>query len=398
MRYLTGGESHGPCLTAIVEGMPAGLNLSSGYINRQLHRRQQGYGRGGRMKLESDQVNFLSGLRFGQTTGSPLSLQIVNRDADNWKQTMAAEGEPGPEVKAVNSPRPGHADYAGGIKYGRHDLRDVLERSSARETAIRVAVGSVARCLLEEMNIHVYSHVISIGNAGASECFCNSQANDNNEESDSKIKINDPEVYSHVENSPLRCINPQDEEKMKEEIDSAREKGDTVGGVWEIMVTGVPVGLGSHVQSDRKLDGMLAGALMSLQGVKGVEIGWGFQAAKNPGSQVHDPFNFDPDTGEVSRPTNRAGGIEGGISNGQPLIIKVAMKPIPTLLNPLPSIDLATGQESLAAVERSDVCAVPAASVVSEAIVAWELAVAMREKFGGDSMEEMLHNYKSRRV
>ena len=385
MRYLTGGESHGPCLTAIIEGLPSGLNINSSYINNQLVRRQQGYGRGGRMKVESDQVEFLAGLRFNQTTGSPLVMQVKNKDAENWNSIMAAEGDEPEGLDRVTSPRPGHADYAGGVKYKRKDLRDILERSSARETAMRVVVGSVARRLLEELGIHIYSHVIGIGSVYLTEEYNYDQI---------QSEILEPHNYEQVEKSPLRCLESQTEEKMKEEIDVAKQEGDTLGGVWEILVTGLPVGLGSHSHSDRKLDGRLAGALMSLQGIKGVEIGLGFQAAQEPGSKVHDAFYLNAETGMPYRSSNRAGGLEGGITNGETLVLRAAMKPIPTLLNPLPSVDLVTGKESKAAVERSDVCAVPAASVVGEAIAAWELALAVREKFGGDSLSEMIANYQ----
>ncbi len=387
MRYLSGGESHGLCLTAIIEGVPAGLNLDAEYINTQLKRRQQGYGRGGRMQIESDRVEFISGLRFNETIGSPLTLQIKNRDAENWRETMAPEGEKPARVEPVTSPRPGHADYAGGVKYGRKDLRDVLERSSARETAIRVAVGSVARRILEKMDIHVFSHVVSIGGIG-------DETGKDNE--GGQMRVTEPQVYAKIESSPLRCADAEKEKEMIGAIDRAKEEGDTLGGVFEIIVTGVPPGLGSHVQADRKLDGRLAGGLMSLQGIKGVEIGLGCRAAAERGSKVHDPFYYT-DSGEVARSTNRAGGIEGGISNGEPLVVRAAMKPIPTLATPLPSVDLATGEKSDAAVERADVCAVPAASVVGEAIVAWELAVAFREKIAGDTLEEMKTFYRAYR-
>jgi chorismate synthase len=386
MRYLSGGESHGPCLTAVIEGLPAGLPLTADYINHQLKRRQQGYGRGGRMKIESDRVEFLSGIRFGETLGSPVTIMIKNRDAGNWSEIMASEGEKPQGLEKLSCPRPGHADYAGGVKYMRSDFRDILERSSARETAARVAAGSAARRLLEEIGVSVYSRVVSIGSIA-----CASDELDYNHVG----FITDTCAYEKIEASPLRCGDPDAEARMRAEIDSAAEKGDTLGGVFEIIVTGVPPGLGSHVQWDRKLDGRIAGALMSLQGIKGVEIGAGFGAASLPGSEVHDAFCFLP-SGETGRASNRAGGIEGGISNGSPIMARAAMKPIPTLMNPLPSIDFSTAKEAMAAVERSDVCAVPAASVTAEAIVAWELASAVLDKFSRDSMLELkasLHSY-----
>jgi len=375
LRYLSGGESHGSCLTGIIEGLPSGLYLTSEYINHHLGRRQQGYGRGGRMKIEQDRVEFLSGVRFKRTLGSPLTLKIENRDSSNWGKIMSPEGERSQEVEKVTLPRPGHADLPGGIKYWRQDLRDVLERASARETAMRVAVGSVARRLLEELDIDLFAHVVSIGEVTAS-----------NEGTPWSI------LKERRDASSLFCADPRAESYMREAIDSARRGNDTLGGVFEVRVAGIPPGLGSHVHWDRKLDGRLAGALMSLQGIKGVEVGLGFEASSRRGSRVHDPFYYSSTRG-IYRATNRAGGIEGGMSNGEPLVLRVAMKPIPTLLSPLPSVDLATLQEAEAAVERSDVCAVPAASVAGEAIVAWELALAIKEKFAGDSLDELLSSY-----
>ncbi len=385
MRYLTSGESHGLCLTAIIEGLPAGLTLSSEYINSHLKRRQQGYGRGGRMKLESDSVQFLSGLRFNETLGSPLTLRIDNRDAINWTDIMAPEGEPPHQTRKVTAPRPGHADYAGAIKYLRNDFRDILERSSARETAIRVAVGTVARTLLETLGISIYSHVVSIGPV-TSEKPCSFENN--------HPEISKPEIYEKIEKSALRCSSAGVEEAMKTAIDEARERGDTLGGIFEVIAIGLPPGLGSHVHWDRRLDGRIAGALMSLQGIKGVEIGLGFLTGVKPGSGVHDPFTLNSN-GRIARPTNKAGGIEGGITNGEPLIIRAAMKPIPTLMKPLQSIDFATGKVARAAVERSDICAVPAASVVGESIIAWELATALLEKFARDNMTELKESYST---
>ncbi|MGB4617667.1 MAG: chorismate synthase, partial [Dethiobacteria bacterium] len=365
MRYLGGGESHGPSLTAIVEGLPAGLELSAEQINRHLARRQRGFGRGERMKLEQDRVRFLSGLRFNRTLGSPLTLQICNRDWENWSRVMAPEGERPAEAAALTCPRPGHADLAGAMKYGERDLRPILERASARETALRVAVGSVARVLLEHFGFAFYSRVLSIGPVKAAE------------EDEGWI-----DRYRQVEDSPVRCSDPRAEAAMMEAIREARERGDTLGGVFEVVVTGVIPGLGSHVHWDRRLDGRLAGALMSIQAVKGVEIGIGFAGAGIPGSQAHDPLVYRSGKG-VERPSNRAGGLEGGITNGQPVVLRAAMKPLPTLGKPLPSVDLRDGSPAPAARERSDVCAVPAAAVVAEAVIAWELAVAFREKFPG---------------
>lgn len=371
MRYLSGGESHGPCLTAIIEGLPAGLELFSKDINHQLQRRQQGYGRGGRMAIEQDSVKLLSGLRFNKTLGSPLTMQIENRDWENWKERMAAEG-PRPEGEmALTRPRPGHADLAGGLKYNHDDLRHVLERSSARETAARVAVGSVGRLLLEKFGFCIFSHVVRVGSVTA-------------EVDPSQL----PVLCAEVEKSPLRCADPEAELKMIEEIEKARQKGDTLGGVIEVIVTGVAPGLGSYVHPDRRLDGRLAGALMSIQAIKGVEIGAGFAAACGFGSDLHDAI-VKNEKGLTVRATNRAGGIEGGMSNGEPLLVRVAMKPIPTLLKPLPSIDWHTGEAAPGATERSDLCAVPAAAVVAEAVVAWELAVSFREKFSGDHIDEV---------
>ncbi len=370
MRFLTGGESHGPCLTGIIEGLPAGLELDSRAINKQLERRQQGYGRGGRMSIEKDRVEFLSGLRFNRTTGSPLTMQIKNRDWENWHRVMAPEGSPPPEMKTLTRPRPGHADLAGALKYNHRDMRQVLERSSARETAMRVAVGTVGRVLMEKFGVKFFSHVTRIGSAISPV---------------GPEKL--PELAGRVEESSLRCADPGADKAMRKEIDQAGKGGDTLGGVIELVISGVPPGLGSYAHWDRRLDGRLAGALMSIQGIKGVEIGAGFSSACWPGSRLHDPVAVDPEKG-ISRTTNRAGGIEGGISNGENILIRLAMKPIPTLDSPLSSVDLETGLEAPGAVERSDVCAVPSAAVVAEAVAAWELAAAFREKFSGDFIEE----------
>lgn len=382
MRYLCAGESHGPCLTAIIEGLPSGLELYAKDLNRQLQRRQQGYGRGARMSIEEDRILIMSGLRFNRLIGSPLTLQIKNRDWVNWQQIMAPEGDKPSDVTPLTRPRPGHADLAGGLKYDHTDLRLVLERSSARETAIRVAVGSVARILLGRYGIGIYSHVLSIGTK---------RANIRAEEVPGKAGL--------IEKSPLRCACPETEKAMLEEIMKAKEAGDTLGGIFEVIVTGIPPGLGSHVHYDRRLDGRISGALMSIQAVKGLEIGAGFAGAALPGSQHHDPIVIEAEKG-IGRSANRAGGLEGGVSNGQPLLLRAAMKPIPTLARPLPSVDLKDGLVSEGAIERSDTCAVPAAAVVAEAVVAWEVAVAFREKFAGDFIEEVdaAFNYYMQKV
>ncbi|MFY9114421.1 MAG: chorismate synthase [Dethiobacteria bacterium] len=386
MRYLSGGESHGLCLVAIIEGLPAGLAITSEYINAHLRRRQHGYGRGERMKIESDRVEFLSGLRFNETIGSPLTLKIDNRDAANWEKTMISEGRKPRELKTMTSPRPGHADFAGGLKYLRRDFRDILERSSARETALKVAVGSVARRILEELGMNIYSHVISIGDIASNQSLSG--------QDDNQVRIAETEIYAGIESSPLRCADRAAEKKIMAMIDNAQEAGDTLGGVFEIIVVGVPPGLGSYAHWDRRLDARVAGALMSLQGVKGVEVGAGFQTAARRGSSVHDPFYYS-DSGKVCRSTNRAGGIEGGISNGEPLIFRAALKPISTLMSPLQSIDFSTGKEAHAAIERSDICAVPAASVVGEAIVAWEMASILLDTFSRDTVKELQASYRA---
>ncbi len=377
MRFLSAGESHGPCLTGIIEGLPAGLEIAGEKINNQLKRRQHGYGRGGRMSIEKDEVIFLSGLRFNRTIGSPITLQIKNRDWENWQEVMAPEGIISSEIKTVTRPRPGHADLAGGLKYNHQDLRLVLERSSARETAMRVAVGTIGRILIEHFNLRIFSHVAAIGAVS------------------SPVSPEDlPALFKRIENSPLRCADAQAEKAMSGEIDRAKAEGDTLGGLIELVITDVPPGLGSHVHWDRRLDGRLGGALFSIQGIKGVEIGTGFASAREHGSKVHDPLTVNHEKG-ICRHSNRAGGIEGGITNGEQLIIRLAMKPIPTLASPLPSVDLKTGQDAPGAIERSDICAVPSAAVVAEAVAAWELAVAFLEKFGGDFMEEVERSFQA---
>lgn len=370
LRFLTAGESHGPCLTAILEGIPAGLRLRRDAIDRDLARRQQGYGRGGRMRIERDQAEILSGVRFGETLGGPITLSVRNRDWENWTDRMAAFGEPSGEK--VTAARPGHADLAGLQKYARQDVRDILERSSARETTMRVAVGAVCKEFLRACGVEVVSQVTAIGGAAVDE-----------------TKLDRSAIGTAENGSELNCYDATAEEEMKKRIREAKEKGDTLGGVFEVMVRNVPVGLGSHIQWDRRLDARLAGAMMSIQAIKGVEIGAGFRCAELPGSQIHDEMYLDGE-GRVYRKTNRAGGLEGGMSNGEEILIRAAMKPIPTLMQPLHSIDVESKQEVLACKERSDTCAVSAASVVGEAMTAFVMAQAMVEKFGGDSMRDVL--------
>ncbi len=383
LRHLTAGESHGQGLIGILEGMPSGLEISEDYIAHQLWRRQQGYGRGRRMKIESDRAKILSGVRFGKTLGGPIALLIENKDWENWTERMSVEGS-GENVTPVQIPRPGHADLAGSIKYGHVDIRNVLERSSARETATRVSIGTVARKLLEEFGIEIKSHVTCIGGVEGDRLSIEALKELSNEK---------------IDKSPVRCVDPEIEKKMIEKIDEAKNAGDSAGGIFEVVVTGLPVGLGSHVHWDRKLDGRLAQALMSIQAMKGVEIGLGFDCARRKGSQVHDEIAYG-DGGTTTakgyyRKSNNAGGLEGGMTNGEPLIVRVAKKPISTLMRPLESVNMETKEKVLAHVERSDVCAVPAASVIGEAVVAFVLADAFLEKFGGDSMQEVRHNYEA---
>lgn len=377
LRYLTAGESHGPALVSVIEGLPAGLALTAAQINKQLARRQSGYGRGGRMKIETDQVNFLSGVRGGITLGSPVALIIENKDWANWRQVMSPEQEALVDKRVVTRPRPGHADLAGALKYGHRDIRNVLERSSARETAARVAVGTIARLLLAELGMDIMGHVLQIGPVVAA-----------------VGQQNPAELNKAIASSRLLCADPEAEQAMVAAIDEARLEGDSLGGVFEIRVGGVPPGLGSYVHWDRKLDARLAAALMSIQAVKGVEIGLGFAAGTRVGSQVQDEIFYEKDRGFYRR-TNRAGGIEGGMSNGEEIVLRGAMKPIPTLYSPLQSVDLVSKEPFAASVERSDVCAVPAACVVGEAVTAWELACACMEKFGADSMDELRRHVKS---
>lgn len=390
LQFLTAGESHGPCLTAIVEGFPAGLVVDVEAINRDLARRQSGYGRGGRMKIERDRVEILGGVLAGRTTGAPVSLLIENRDWPNWRDRWAAG-----DLPKLTVPRPGHADYAGMVKYGLDDARPVLERASARETAARVAVGALAKLLLAVFDIAVGSYVVEIGEVAAT-----------------IPDLPPEELWALAEASDVRCPDDEAARRMRAAIDAARGAGDSLGGLFVVVVPGVPVGLGSHVHWERRLDARLAAAVMSIPAIKGVEIGPAFENARKPGTQVHDelvvstvePFErisesankristLQPEARNlqsVARTSNRAGGIEGGMSNGQPIVVRAAMKPIPTTLTPLRSVDLATGEPAETQYQRSDVCAVPAASVVGEAMVAWVLADALLEKLGGDSLAEM---------
>ena len=383
LRYLTAGESHGPQLTAVVEGLPAGLAVSAEAINVDLARRQGGYGRGGRMKIETDQVEILSGVRWGSTLGSPVTLCVRNRDWVNWQDKMSVDPAYRDDSIKVTRPRPGHADLSGAIKYGHDDVRNVLERSSARETAARVAVGSLAKLLLSDFGITVSGFVAEIGGIAAN-----------------RPDVSLAGLRELAASSELYTYDPSAEIRMKSLIDRMKQDGDTVGGIVEVIVSGVPVGLGSYVQWDRKLDGRLAMALMSIQAIKGVEVGVGFDAARKPGSLVHDEIYYDsgrPAGGACGfcRTSNRAGGIEGGMSNGEDIVVRAAMKPIPTLYRPLKSVDIVTREQIEATVERSDVCAVPAAAVVAEAVVAVEIANAFLEKFGGDSLSEIRRSYDS---
>lgn len=388
--YITAGESHGPRVTAVIKSLPAGLRVEVEKINEQLYRRQQGYGRGGRMKIESDQVIINSGLRHKQSLGTPLSMTIENKDWQNWIEAMAPDKERSDEVEALTNPRPGHADLPGALKYNHRDLRNVLERASARETAARTAVGAVAKQFLSEFNLNVYSHVVQIGSL-ESESWTDLKAKDPERfENENAVK----EYFSSLDETPLRCGDSSKTEAMKDLIDSWRENGDSVGGVFEIVVTGVPVGLGSHVHWDLKLESKLAAQLMGIQAIKGVEIGSGFKGAGLPGSKAHDEIFYDLKQG-FHRSSNQAGGIEGGMSNGEELIIRLAMKPIPTLAQALHSADIISKKETTAAKERSDVCAVPAASIVGEAVTAIVLAQSAADKFGGDSMLEIKRNYKN---
>lgn len=366
LRYLTAGESHGIGLVGILEGLPSGLKIDVDFINAQLKRRQLGYGRGPRMQIEEDKVKILGGLRKGRTMGSPLAVYIENKD---YKID---------ELHKVNSPRPGHADLAGYLKYDAGDIRDVLERASARETAVRTALGALAKLFLREFGIEICSHVVELGGVSI-------------ETDGARIKIQD--VFIEAEKSPVRCVSKDAQKKMIAKIEEAIRLKDTIGGTFEVISIGVPCGLGSYVQWDRRLDARLASVVMSIPGVKGVEIGLGFRMEGLFGSQVHDPIYYKKPMG-FYRKTNRCGGIEGGISNGEPIILRGVMKPIATLMSPLASVDVSTKKPNRAAVERADVCVVPSAGVVAEAVVSLELACAFIEKFGGDSLKDIKNAYK----
>jgi len=379
-RFLTGGESHGKGCVAIAEGMVADLPLEEGYINKELKRRQQGYGRGPRMKIEDDKVEIIAGVRYGLTTGGPIALFIINRDWQNWQRELSVSPVD-KEVEPVTCPRPGHADLAGVTKYGLKDIRPVMERASARETAARVAVGAVARGFLEELGISIHSHTTAIGR--------------HHWEQGETSSID----WQQVEASPVHCAHAKLEKAMMTAIDEAKADGDTLGGVFEVIAAGIPIGLGSHVSWDRRLDGRIGGAIMSINAVKGVEIGAGFPLTVLKGSEAHDVIEPGPRSKAKGLPwqhaTNRAGGIEGGISNGEDIIVRAAVKPIATLASPLPSVDLRSGEKAKAHYERSDICVVPAAGVIAEAMLAIVLADTCLEKFGGDNLKETLANYRN---
>ena len=379
LRFWTAGESHGEALVAWVSGIPAGLKIDQAYVDRELWRRQQGYGRGGRQKIEQDSAHIVSGVRHGQTIGSPISLLIENKDWKNWQESLpVGEGDPA-KHKAVASPRPGHADLAGALKFNFPEARYVLERASARESAARVAVGAMAKLFLRELGVEVLSHVLSVGGAGVGDAEIGWE------------KISELSRRSEV---LLNCADPQAEQAMKAEIDNALKTGDSAGGIFEVVAHRVPPGLGSYVNWDERLDTLLAAAVMSLQAVKAVEIGSGVAAASMPGSAVQDPIGYDRSKHRFLRRSNRAGGIEGGVSNGEDIIVRGYLKPISTLRRPLESVDFQSREPVKAAYERSDVCVVPAAGVAGEAMVALTVARAAREKFGGDSMEEVLRNFR----
>jgi len=379
LRFETAGESHGPCLVAVVTGLPAGVPVSLAAMRRELWRRQQGYGRGGRMKIETDEAEIVSGVRHSRTTGAPIALLIRNRDWQNWSTALPVEDSEGAQdlKRPVTRPRPGHADLAGALKYNLHDARYILERASARETTARVAAGSLAKAFLGEFGIGVLSHVVAVGSVRL----------------ERSASWDEVESLSRRTEVLLNCVDPSAEAAMKELVDEAYRTGDTVGGVFEVIAHQVPPGLGSHISWDSRLDGRLAQAVVSIQAVKGVEIGEAALAAASPGSAVQDVIQYDAEGRRFIRGSNRAGGIEGGITNGEDIVIRGYLKPISTLRRPLESVDLVTKESSKAAYERSDVCVVPAAGVVAEAMVALVLAQAMLEKFGGDSLEETRRNY-----
>ena len=384
LRFTTAGESHGQALVSILEGMPAGLPLLSADVDVELARRQQGYGRGRRMQIEKDAVEFLSGVRAGETIGSPIAMLIRNRDWKNWEEIMspAPDAEPGtPRKRAVTRVRPGHADLTGLLKYDRDDARDILERASARETTARVAAAAICRRFLREFGVCIGSHVAHLGGIDAR-----------------RPEQMPTDINAAADESPLRTLDAEAEKRMIEKIDEIKRAGNTLGGICEVVVDGLPVGLGSHVSWDRKLDGRIGAAILSIPAVKGVEIGMGFQSSRVTGAEVHDEIEMAPGsvrTGNVRRRTNRAGGLEGGMTTGEPLVVRVAMKPISTLMRPLATVDVASGQAAAAVAERSDVTAVPAMGVIAEAMLAFVLADAFLEKFGGDSLGETRRNHES---
>jgi chorismate synthase len=384
MRYLTAGESHGPQLTTIIEGLPAGMPLLAEDINQELARRQKGHGRGRRMQIEKDTVQIASGVRHGLTLGSPVALVVENNDWKHWTKIMGQEPielNEGEDVKRkITRPRPGHADLNGGIKYGHRDLRNVLERSSARETTVRVAAGSVAKKLLSLLGIEVASHVVEIGGIKS--------------EVQKYESINS--LKEITENSPVRCLDPLAEKQMMKAIDEAKENGDSIGGIVEVIVEGMPAGVGSYVHYDRKLDAKIAAAMVSINAFKGVEFGIGFEAARKPGSEVHDEISWNEKDGYI-RESNRLGGFEGGMTTGMPIVVRGVMKPIPTLYKPLQSVDIDSKEPFSASIERSDSCAVPAAAVVAENVVAWEVASAIVDQFYSDRLETLLETVEKQR-
>ena len=380
LRFTTAGESHGPALVAVLEGMPGGLPLLAEHVDADLARRQQGYGRGRRMQIETDRVEFLSGVRAGETVGSPIAMLVRNADWKNWQDVMdpaPRDGDPDPRRRSLTRVRPGHADLTGVLKYDRADARDILERASARETTMRVAAGAVCRRLLAELGVAIGSHVVHLGGV------------------DVEVAELPANVNAASDASPVRVLDPGAEAEIVARIDEAKRAGNTLGGIVEVVATGLPVGLGSHVSWERKLDGRLGQAMLSIPAVKGVEIGMGFEAARRTGAEVHDEIEMAPGrllAGNVRRRSNRAGGLEGGMTSGEPLVVRVAMKPISTLMRPLGTVDVTTGDAAAAVAERSDVTAVPAMGVIAEAMSAFVLAQAVLEKFGGDSLGELRRN------
>jgi len=371
--FVSAGESHGPGLAVIVTGVPTGLYLSKSDIDKELSRRQMGAGRGGRMKIEADHVEILSGIRLGKTIGSPIAMIVRNKDWENWTKVMSQEDIDG--VEEITQPRPGHADLAGVQKYGQTDIRNILERASARETVCRVAAGALAKKLLLKMNIKIISHVVRIGSVSVAGQV-----------------VPKPDDIDKIDKSEVRCLDAEASNKMKVALEKAKKEGDSLGGIFEVIGYGIPPGLGSHIAWDKRMDGRLARALMSIPAIKGVEVGAGFSACAKYGSKVHDEIFYESSKGFI-RKTNRAGGLEGGITNGEPLVLRAGMKPIPTLAKPLHTVDIITKKPAEALKERADVCAVPAAAVVGEAMIAIEIASAVTEKYGGDSLDELLLNY-----